>query len=144
MKIFSSASIAEKQRMIEKDEQDIIARNQQSQQQQMQSNQQIAQMQEQTKLQQMQMQDALNQRDNETRIIVAEINASSKQLDQFPDDGIQEAMTEEAKQKLAEQIREFDARLSLDKERLAFDKQKAATDARLKERQINSKPKTSK
>ena len=42
-----------------------------------------------------------------------------------------------------EQIREFDQRLKLDRDRLEFDKNKAATDARLKEKQIN-KPKTSK
>lgn len=36
-------------------------------------------------------------------------------------------------------MREFDARLQLDKERLALDKNKAATDARLKEKSINKK-----
>jgi hypothetical protein len=39
-----------------------------------------------------------------------------------------------------EQIREFDKRLALDKERLEFDKEKARVDARLKEKQINKKP----
>ena len=56
-------------------------------------------------------------------------------------DGIEpDDYSQEAKDKLAEQIREFDARLKLDKERLAFDKDKAKTDARLKEKQINKKP----
>lgn len=36
-----------------------------------------------------------------------------------------------------EKIREFDERLKLDKERLAFDKSKAKTDAELKRKQIN-------
>ena len=141
MKIYNSTSVAEKQRMIETDERKMQERAQQAQQQQLQQQQQIAQMQEQTKLQQMQHEDMLNQRDNETKILIAEINAAAKQAG-IPEDGVQEAMSEEAKQKLAEQIREFDARLSLDKERLAFDKQKANTDARLKEKQINKKPST--
>ena len=41
-------------------------------------------------------------------------------------------------------MREFDARLKLDRDRLEFDKSKAATDARLKEKQINKKTTTSK
>ena len=42
-----------------------------------------------------------------------------------------------------EQIREFDLRLKLDKERLEHDKEKAETDARLKEKQINKQKATS-
>lgn len=141
MKIYTSSSLAEKQRMIEIDEKHMIERNQQAQQQQLQQQQQIAQMQEQTKLQQMQFQDALNQRDNETKIIVAEINAASKQSSELSDDGIQE-MSKEARLKLDEQIREFNAKLDLEKERLAFDKQKASTDAKLKEKQINKSKNT--
>ena len=65
--------------------------------------------------------------------------------DFFADDGIEEPeYSQEAKDNLAEKIREFDARLKLDRERLAFDKDKAKTDARLKEKQINKKPTTSK
>ena len=43
----------------------------------------------------------------------------------------------EEQEKLREQIRQFNERLTLDRERLAFDKDKAKTDARLKEKQIN-------
>ena len=76
------------------------------------------------------------------KIIVATIGAQSKQIPES--DGIEEPMSEEAREKLREQIRQFDARLALDKERLAFDKAKASTDAKLKEKQINKKPTTSK
>ena len=41
-----------------------------------------------------------------------------------------------------EQIREFDERIKLDRERLELDKTKASTDARLKEKQINKQNKT--
>ena len=47
----------------------------------------------------------------------------------------------EAKDKLKEQIREFDLRLKLDRDKLNLDKEKAKKDAELKLKQIN-KPKT--
>lgn len=90
----------------------------------------------------------MNSENNETKIIVAEIN-SQAEADRLAmmnqDDGIQEPeVSEESKANLMEKMREFDQRLKLDKERLAFDKDKAKTDARLKEKQINKKPNTSK
>ena len=84
----------------------------------------------------MQQEDMLNQRDNETKILIAQINASSKE-----EDGIVEPeYSQEAKDKLMENIRQFDERIKLDRERLEFDKSKAKEDARLKEKQINKKP----
>ena len=82
----------------------------------------------------MQLKDQMNQRDNETKILVATISAQSS----MADDGIQEPeFSEEAKAKLMENMRQFDERLKLDRERLAFDKDKARTDAELKLKQIN-------
>ena len=132
MKIYSSTSLADKQRMVERDEQKIQERQAQAQQQEM----QIRQQEMQSKLQQeqakMELEDAINMRDNETKILIATMNSN--------DDGIQEPeYSQEAKDKLAEQIREFDARLALDRERLSFDKDKAKTDAELKRKQINKK-----
>jgi hypothetical protein len=146
MKIYGSSSLAEKQRMVEIDERKILERNQQAQQQQIEAEQQKAQMEQQTEMLKMQQEDMLNQRDNETKIVVATINAQARQMDEVnvDNDGIQEPMSEADREKLKESIRQFDARLALDKERLEFDKQKAQTDARLKEKQINKKPSTSK
>ena len=143
MKLYSSSSIAEKQRMVESNEKKIQERNAQAQQQQMQMQQQQLQMQQQTDMAKMEHEAMLNTENNETKIIVAQINAQARQLDEADiyNDGVEEPMSEEAREKLKEQIRQFDARLALDKERLAFDKEKAKTDARLKEKQIN-KPKT--
>lgn len=82
----------------------------------------------------MQLKDQLNQRDNETKILVATISAQSS----MANDGIEEPeFSEEANAKLLESMRQFDERLKLDKERLAFDKKKAKTDAELKRKQIN-------
>ena len=56
------------------------------------------------------------------------------------DDGIIEPeYSQEAKDKLMEQIREFDEKIKLDRERLEFDKDKARSDVKLKEKQINKK-----
>ena len=146
MKLYSSSSMAEKQRMVENAEKKIQERNAQAQQQQIQQQQQQAQMEQQTQMAKMEHEAAMNTENNETKILVAQINAQSRQYDEANttiEDGIQEPMSEEAKEKLREQIREFDARLALDKERLEFDKAKAQTDARLKEKQIN-KPKSTK
>lgn len=136
MKIYNSSSIAEKQRIIEANEQEIKERAARSQQEQLQAQQQQAQMQQQTELAKLEQENILNQRDNDTKLIIATINAQSKQVDtaNTSNDGIEEPMSEEAREKLKESIRQFDARL-------AFDKEKAKTDARLKEKQINSRPK---
>ena len=141
-KLYSSSSIAEKQRMVESNEKAIQERNAQAQQQQLQAQQQAEQMKQQTEMAKMEQENLLNERDNETKIIVAQINAQARQLDDADVVENTEGMSEESRAKLNEQIREFDARLSLDKERLAFDKDKAKTDAKLKEKQINSRPKT--
>ena len=83
----------------------------------------------------------MNSENNETKIIVAEIN-SQAEADRLAmmnnDDGIEEPeFTEEARANLLEKMRQFDERLKLDRERLAFDKSKARTDAELKRKQIN-------
>ena len=137
MKLYGSASLAEKQRLVESDERRIQER--QAQQAQMEQQMQEAQLQQQAALEQAKMEQAerINERDNETKIIVANISHSA-------DDGITEPeYSQEAKDKLAESMRQFDARLKLDRERLELDKKKAADDARLKEKAINKKPATS-
>ena len=142
MKLYSSSSIAEKQRLVEKDERAIQDRAAQAQQQQLEVQQQEAQMKQEIEIRKMAQEDALNMRDNETRIIVANINAQSK-LQDTEDDGIQEPMSESDRENLREKIREFNERLKLDREKLELDKKKAATDARLKEKQINKQRNTS-
>lgn len=142
MKLYNSSSLAEKQRMVERNERELVERQQQMQQQQLEAQQQQAQMEAQAKEADMQLRDQMNQRDNETKIVVATIAANAKAQE---GDGIEEPVfSEEAKANLMEKMRQFDKRLQLDKERLAFDKQKADTDAELKRKQINKKPNTSK
>ena len=138
MKLYNSSSLAEKQRIVENDERKIQERDAQAQQQQLEVQQQEAQMKQEAEMAKMELEDTLNQRDNETKILVAQIAASVK-VNQGDTDGIQEPMSEEAREKLKEQIRQFNAKLELDRERLNFDKDKAKTDAELKRQQINKK-----
>ena len=139
MRIYSSCSISEKVRLIERDEQKRQQQAEQTQQQQLQAQQQIAQMQQQEKQAELQLEDAINQRDNETKIVVATISAQSRQ--NGADDGIVEP-DESERQNLQEKIRQFDERLKLDRERLEFDKSKSREELRLKEKQINKPNKT--
>jgi hypothetical protein len=139
MKLYNSCSVAEKQRMVEKAEMELQQRQQEAQQQNMEMQQQQMQAEAQAKEAEMQLKDQLNQRDNETKILVATIAANSAE------DGIQEPeFSEESRAKLAESMRQFDEKLKLDRERLAFDKDKAKTDAELKRKQINKSTKTNK
>ena len=139
MRIYSSCSISEKVRLIERDEQQRQQQAEQTQQQQLQAQQQIAQMQQQEKQAELQLEDTINQRDNETKIVVATINAQSRQ--NGADDGIVEP-DESERRNLQEKIRQFDERLKLDRERLEFDKSKSREELRLKEKQINKPNKT--
>ena len=133
MKLYSSTSLAEKQRLVEKDENAIKEQQAQAQQQQQQMQEQQLQVQQQIEQAKMEQEDNLNARNNETKIQVALINAQSKE-----NDGIEESeFNEESRANLLEKIREFDEKMKLDRDRLEFDKSKAATDAKLKEKQIN-------
>lgn len=86
----------------------------------------------------MQLKDVLNQRDNETKVLVATISAGANQQQ---DDGIVEPeFSEEAKAKLKESMRQFDEKIKLDRERLSLDREKAKTDAELKRKALNKKP----
>ena len=130
MKLFSSSSLAEKQRLVEKDERNIQERQAQAQQQQAQIQQQEIEQKAQLEQAKMQQEDALNQRDNETKILIAQINASNKEEDGV----IEPEFSEEARANLLEKMRQFDERLKLDREKLAFDKDKHREDNQLKDK----------
>lgn len=138
MKIYGASSLSEKQRMIESDERKIREMTQQQQQQELQIQQQQAQMQQQTEIQKMQHEDLLNQRDNETKILIAQINAQAKQepADGI-NDGIEEPMSEADREKLKQQIREFNEKMKLEREKLDFQREKQKEDASIKRMQAN-------
>lgn len=136
MRLYNSSSLAEKQRLVEKDEQAIQARNAQAQQQQMQAQQQIVQLENEQRLAEMQQKEQANIRDNETKIIVAQIQANSKE------DGISEPETNEDRANLREKIREFDEKMRLEKEKLSFEREKHSDDVRIKEKSLKKNKNT--
>lgn len=141
-KLYTSSSLAEKQRLIEKDEKSIQERQQQAQEQQLQSQQEVAQMQLQQKQLELQQKDEQNIRDNETKIQVAIINAQSK-INDVEGDGIApDEFSAEAKANLEEKIREFNEKLQLDKEKLSHQKKKDAEDAEIKRAALRKRTNT--
>lgn len=139
MKLYNSSSLAEKQRLVERDEQLIQERISQSQQQQLEAQQQIAQMESQQRQAELQQKEQANIRDNETKILIAQMQKEDK------NDGIKEPeFSEEAKANLLEKIREFDERLKLDRDKMKLDEKKHKEDMTLKRRSLNEKSTISK
>lgn len=134
MKLYNSSSLAEKQRMVEKNEQELMQRQQEAQQQQQQMQQQQLEAQAQEKEAEMQLKDSLNKRDNETKILVATITANSYQQNMEP---TEPEFTEGEKAKLQESKRQFDKKLQLEKEKLNLNREKIKTDAELKRKALN-------
>ena len=150
MKLFMSASIAEKQRFVEADEQRIKQEQAQQQQQQLQMQQQQLQANIQAQEEERKFKDQINQRDNETKIMVAEINSQAEMAilqlknhmteeDELRD-GIQpDEYSEAEKEKLMESMRQFDEKLRLDRDKFEFEKQKTKIDQDIKRSQITAK-----
>lgn len=109
MKIYTNTSLAETQRIIEKEETKRMQTQQEQAQQANETQKQIAEMQEQGKQAERELKDSMNQRDNETKLLIA-------QMSQFADEETSEDVeySQEAKDKLAEQIRQFNESISLE------------------------------
>lgn len=137
MKLYSSSSLAEKQRLVERDEQAIQERNSRMQQQQLESQQQVAQMEIEQKQSELQQKENANIRDNEVKLMIAQMQSENKE-----NDGITEnEFSEEAKANLAEKIREFNERLKLDRDKLTLDKRKHQEELSIKRQSLNNKRK---
>lgn len=155
MKLFMSCSLAEKQRFVEADERMIREQAQKQQEQQMQMQQQQQQAMLQQKQMEMQQQDTINQRDNETKIMVAEINSQAEmailQLKNHmteADYAKEDTALQINKDKLMQEMQVLDKKMQLERDKieaqqkqfdanLKFQQDKARTDAELKRRQIN-------
>lgn len=125
MKMWTSTnSLAEKIRLMQNAENKRNQQAQQVQQAEMQQAQQAAQNQmmiEQAKLEQ---QAAMNTEDNDTRILVAQIQAESRMNNETEPDGIEAPMSQEAREKLKEQIREFNIKVQQENKKLDIMKEK--------------------
>ena len=147
MKLYGSCSLAEKQRMVESNEKKLQEQQQQQQQQQMEIQQMQIQQQAATEQARMEQEYKIHSEDNETKILIAEIN-SQAEADRLAlmnkDYAEEDVYTQKDKAELAEQIREFDLRLKLDREKLEHEKSKAKKEQALKSKQISKSNKTSK
>ena len=122
MKLYNSSSLAEKQRLVENDEKKLKQEQQEMQQQQALSQERIAQMNQEAAMAKMQQEDMINQRDNETKIMVAQIAANAQLASKAEpvDDGIQEPeeMSEKEREELREKMREFNETMTLERDKL--------------------------
>ena len=134
MKLYTSNSLSEKQRIVELNEQRMREQQQQAQQQEMQMQQQEMQQKAALEKQKMEMEYQMHKEDNETKILVANINAEAEHLRMEiinHEDGLTKGQELELeREKLTQAAKEFDAKLALDKK-------KHEDDTRLKEKQIN-------
>lgn len=130
MKLFTTTSTAEKQRMVEANEKRIREQQMQQQQEQLQLQQQQIQMQAQQQEAQRQMQYQMHQEKLENNILVATINGEAENIRMALMNHDNDEANALEREKIAEGARQFN-------EKLALDKKKAADDARLKEKQIN-------
>lgn len=121
MKLYSTTSLAEKQRMVEADEKRRLEMQQQQQQQEMQMRQQEIQAKMQMEQQKQQLEYQMHQEDNEARILVAQINSVAEQqrMSIMNHDNDEANVIE--REKMSEAARQFDAKLALDKEKLKAD-----------------------
>lgn len=120
IKLYSSASIQEKIRIIENDEKRMQQQQAEAAQQQQQIEQHKLEAEMQMKQMEMQQKEALNQRDNETKIKVAEINSQAEylRLGIYSEENDEELVKDKhaiEREKLAEQIREFNEELQQSK-----------------------------
>ena len=133
--------------MVEANEKRLQEQQQQQQQQQIEIQQMQIQQQATTEQARMEQEYKINSENNETKILIAEINsqAESDRLALMNKDYAEEDVyTQKDKAELAEKIREFDMRLKFDREKLAYEKTKTNKDQALKSKQINKTSKTTK
>ena len=136
MKLYTTKSTAEKQRIVEANEKRKREEAQQQQQQQMELQQQQIQQQAQTAQAQQEMQYKMHTEELENNILVAQINglAEERRMSIMNDDAAEDKAFE--REKLSEEARQFDANL-------AFLKQKQRDDVKVKEQQIKASMKKS-
>ncbi len=116
LKLYTSISTNEKIKIVEAAERQLQQRNQQIQEQATQLEQQKLQAEERAKQLELQLKDTMNQRDNDTKIKVAEINSNAEYLRlgiyaEENDEQLVHEKFEIEREKLAQQIKEFDEEL---------------------------------
>lgn len=139
MKLYATSSLQEKQRMIETYEKRMQEMQQQQQQQQMQLQQQQMQLNAQAEQQKQQLEYQINRDNNETKLLVAQINSQAESQRYALMNQGTVADNDQKERKLNEQVRQFDERMKQQADKLSFDIKKHDDEVRLKERQLKQK-----
>ena len=146
MKLYGSESMAEKIRMIENSERRMKQQQQEQQEQQMQLEQQKIQAEAEQKQLEMEQRDIQNQRDNDTRILVAKIQAQANidssvaRASGFTETPMQ-PLTEKDRADLLQRTREFDEKNKLEHEKLKLEREKIKSQERIAKSKNNSNTK---
>ena len=149
MRLYTSMSLSQKQRIVESAEKRRQQQAEQQQQQAMQLQQQQIEAQQQQAQAEMELKDKMNQRDNDSRILASQLEAEgyikaaeAKYAGDHINDGVEVPQTEDQRLKLQEQIREFDQRIALDRKKQQEEARSNRRDEELKNKALNKKPTT--
>jgi hypothetical protein len=121
MKLYTTTSLAEKQRIIETDEQKMQELQQQQQQQQLQMQQQEIQAKLQMEQMKMEQEYKMHQEKLQTEILVAQINSEAEQLRMSIMNHDNAEANDIEREKMAEDARQFDSKLQLEEKKLKAD-----------------------
>lgn len=136
MKLYSTESISEKIRMMENAEKQAMERQEEMQQMQMQMQQQQLAQEAQQKQFEMEQEDIRNQRDNDTRILVAQIQAQANidssvaRASGFTENPVQ-PISEKDRLLLQQKLKEQQDKNQLDRERLQVEREKIKSQERI-------------
>jgi hypothetical protein len=136
MKLYSTDSISEKIRMMENAERHAEEMRQQQQQMEQQLQQQQMEAEARQKQLELEQRDAQNQRDNETRLLVAQIQAQANidssvaRASGFTENPVQ-PISEKDRLELQQKLREQEEKNKLEKEKLQLEREKIKSNERI-------------
>lgn len=136
MKLYTTTSLAEKQRMIEAFERHVEEQQMQQQQQQLQIQQQQMQTNLQMAREKQQMDYQMHREDVEAKVLTAQINSRAEDQRYAMMNNDSAVDNDQKERKLSEQIRQFDERMKQQADKLNFDMKKHDDEVKLKERQM--------
>lgn len=139
MKLYSTVSLAEKQRMVENEENEKLQMAQEAQQAEQQRLEQEIQIKAELENAKLEQAETFNVRDNDTKITVAQINsvAEAQRFAMMNHDNDEANALE--RERLMQSMKKIDADIKLGMEKLKLDKEKHNDDVAIKKRQLNSK-----
>jgi hypothetical protein len=139
VKLHTTDSLAEITRTIQQDEAQMKEQQAQAQQAEQEQFQAELEFKQQIEAEKLRIQEANNIRDNETKLLIAGINADTQANAQSIAENTPNERPYDAQKQaeLEEKIRQYNSNHQLEKDKFSFEKTKIKEDQRLKEKQIN-------